>query len=227
MKRYCSVVRWLAASLLALLITRPAQAQTRRAAGVYPARAGAATEARAVPRAPGEALRIRKLEGLGKQYQFRTPDFRTSMGGGMKRPGEWAEIKLTFDTFDEWIDELVVQYYVLTLSKETGKTLYSFYKTTARYVDVEQGNGHLVAAYLPPHAVKRFGAPVAIAVEMAIGEKIVAVAEESDSSPKPPPQWWKDQKVMGDERLTTRDFLQTRRQTPFWLVATDDYEAER
>jgi len=151
------------------------------------------------------------------------------MSPGTKRPGEWAEVKATFDTAPEWIDEVTVQYYVLSLVKEKGGKAYSFFNTAARYADVEQGNGHMVSAYLTPAGVKRFGAPVAVAVTITVAGKTVAEASDSDRSVKLPKRWWESNgSVLGSEAVTPRNgYLLSRKQTPFALINVDDYEAEQ
>lgn len=180
---------------------------------------------------PSEIVRIRRLQGVGKQYLVKTPEYRTTFPSGTKRPQDWAEIKVEFDTAPEWIDEMAVQYYVLTATKDAKdktKTLYSFYKTTARYVDVEQGSGHAGTVYLPPNAIKRYGLPVAVAVEITIGNEIVAEASEADKTLRLPANWWKDPNVLGSENVTIRsEYLLPRRQSPFAFVNIDDYEVER
>lgn len=223
------VIGWRVLVGVILMAVGSAQAQTRRTGGPHPARySGTAADARPA-RASGEIVQIRKFEGVGKQYQVKTPEYRSTVTDGTKRPGDWAEIKLQFDTFEDWIDEIVVQFYVLTQDKEKGKakSAYSFYKATVHCVNVEKGNGHLAAVYLPPHAVKRYGLPVAIAVELSVGGKALPVKSDSEKGLKLPEEWWKDPQVLGSDNVTSREYLTLRSQSPFALAAIDDYEAER
>jgi hypothetical protein len=225
MKRRAAGVAVAVGVLASLMWVRGGLAQARRPA---PGPGRRAAEADAL-HAPDDIAKVRQLDGVGKHYQLRTPEYRTSLSGGTKRPGEWAEIKVLFDTYPDWIDELVVQFYVLTESKDKGKELYSFFKTTVRYLDVEKGQSHAGAVYLPPNAVKRYGLPVAIAVELIVGDKTVASETEFEKRVKlPEQQWWKSNNVLGNQNVTVRnEYLVSRRQSPFALIAMDDYESER
>jgi len=235
MKRRAAGVAVAVGVLASLMWVRSGLAQARRPAPGPGRRAAEADAARA----PGELLKVRRMEGVGKQYQLKTPEFRTSLGGGTKRAQDWAEIKVQFDTYKdtsatnassrEWIDELVVDFYVMTQYKDDrGRERYSYYKTTGRYRDVERGSSHAVAAYLPPSAVKRYGLPAAIAVEMTAGDKVLARETEFEKALKLPEQWWKSPNVLNSENVTVRnEYLVTRSRSPFALVAIDDYETER
>jgi len=177
--------------------------------------------------AAGEGVHIRRIEGVGKQYTVKTPEFTTSHQAGTKRPADWGEIRLIFDTTPEWIDELSVQYFVLTLTKDKGKNLYSFYKTTVRYGDIAGGSGHMVAVYLPPAAVKRYGSPVAVAAEITVADKVVDTRSESGGL-KLPDKWWQDPSVLGKDNVSIRnEYLVSKGHSPFALINIDDYEAER
>lgn len=217
MRHYRGGFRVMATAFFCMMLASGiASAQTRR--GVAPAGARAS-----------EPLRVRRLEGIGKQYLIKTPEYRTSMSPGTKRPSDWAEVKVTFDTAPEWIDDITVQYYVLTAIKGKAGVEYSFFNTTARYADVEQGNGHMVAAYLTPAAVKRYGDPVAVAVAITVAGKTVAEESDNDRLVKLPERWWESSgTVLGSEAVTPRNgYLLSRRQTPFALINISDYEAEQ
>ena len=180
----------------------------------------------ASPETPGKILAIRNLEGLGKHAYVRTPDYRTNMSQGRKPAQDWVQIQLSFETYPEWIDELIVQFYALAATTEGGKQKFSFYRKNVRYTDVERDREHLSAVYLPPRAVKRFGDLVAVAVEISYQGKVIA--SRSIESIKLPQEWWKDPVVIQNENVTPRDgYLLHRSETPFALIAIDDYEVAR
>jgi hypothetical protein len=175
-----------------------------------------------------DGVRIRKLEGIGRKSLVRTPEFRHNLSPSTKRAGDWSEIKLTYDSSAEWIDEVTIQLFALSESKIKNKLVYTLYRKTVRNMDVERGEGHMVTVYLSPNAVKRYGAPIAVAAEMSVGGKPVSVMQESDKSVKLPEEWWKSEKITQSEGVTIRDdYLLTREQSPFGLVAIDDYEGSK
>ncbi|MCX7590164.1 MAG: hypothetical protein N2255_00910 [Kiritimatiellae bacterium] len=174
----------------------------------------------------GQILEIRRLDGLGRHAYVRSPEYRTNMSQGRKPAQDWVQVLLSFETFPEWVDELVVQYYALAMTTEGGKPKYSFYKKNVRYTDLERDREHQAAVYLPPRAVKRYGDLVAVAVEVSHQGKIIAT--KTEASIKLPQEWWKDPLVVQNENVTTRDgYLLDRSETPFALIAIDDYEVGR
>jgi hypothetical protein len=178
----------------------------------------------------GDILRIRKLLGVGRQGLEKTPEYKTSVPRGVKPVGDWAQIMVTYDTASKWIDELVFQYYVLTMTSEDGKKAYSMFKTTARYADIEKGRDHMGTVYLRPNTVKRYGFVVAVGVEISFEGKVVASKSETDPElGSMEEKWWaEDSKVMKSPNVTTRDgYLLERSQTPFALVNIDDYEVSK
>jgi hypothetical protein len=175
-----------------------------------------------------EMVKIRRLDGVGRTGLVKTPEFRTSMPGGTKPPQEWVEIKTTFDTEPEWIEDLVFQYYVLVYNRKEAKTPYSFIQATVRYGDVEQGRGHYSTMYIPPSAVKRYGYPVALGVEISINGKLVDSKYERDSSIRVAEGWWKKDAIVGRKDVVTRQgCLLNRKESPFSLVNIDDHEVAR
>ena len=58
-------------------------------------------------------LRVRKLVGLGNKARLFTPSYTTDVGRGIQRAQEWRTVLLTYDTAPAWIDELLIQFYVL------------------------------------------------------------------------------------------------------------------
>jgi hypothetical protein len=175
-----------------------------------------------------EVLKIRRVEGLARSNLVRTPEFRHNLPGGTKPTQEWVEIKTTFDTSPEWIDEVVFQYYVLTYSRKEKEGPYSFYQASVRYGDVEKGRNHLSTMYIPPSAVKRYGFPVAIGVEVSVNGKVVDVVSDRDNSVRVDDGWWKNPNVIGKEAVIARQgCLLNRKESPFALVNIDDHEVIR
>lgn len=176
----------------------------------------------------GKSVRIRKVIGLGARGAIETPRFQSSVPSTGTKPAQrWAKIEISFDTDPEWMDELTVQYFVMSRRSEGGKIGYSLYTTTAVYMDVKRGREHLGAAYLRPAAIERFGAPVAIAVEISVGGKVVA-EESVEDGLKLSARWWKDPAVVESKDLTMRNgYLLEKARSPFAMVGVDDYEVSR
>lgn len=172
----------------------------------------------------GEVVRLRKLNGIGKHCLIRTPEYRTNIGAGGGDPKEWHQIQVTYDVFPEWIDELTFVFYAMSDPMLIdGKKVYSYYKTTARYVDIEKGQMRSCAAYLRPSAVKRFGEITAVAVEVIYKEQVVDVLSECPK--KYPANWWKNPVITESPDVVVRDgYLVNKSLSPFALIVTEGYE---
>lgn len=178
--------------------------------------------------AAGDVVRIRKFAGAGRQTMEKTPEYKHTASRGIKPAGDWAQVTVTYDTTPEWIDELVFQYYVLTLKVEDGKKAFSFFKTTVKYADIERGREHLSSVYLRPATLKRYGSVVASAVEISFEGKPVCERTDVDPEVKLPERWWTKSEVVESKTVTTRDgYLLDRSQTPFAFVNIDDYEVSK
>lgn len=174
-----------------------------------------------------DVVRIRKLTGLNREGALKTPEYTQSSSlSSVKRPQDWVEVKLTYDTKPAWIDEVAIQFFVLTEYEVKGKFFYILSRKTVRNADVEQGKDHLAAVYLPPNTVKRYGYPVAIAVEVSVDGKVVAaLSQQGERRLKLPDDWWKNDKVVKAEGVSVRDdALLSRDRTPFAMAVIDDYE---
>ncbi|MCK5850368.1 MAG: hypothetical protein KAH23_05585 [Kiritimatiellae bacterium] len=175
-----------------------------------------------------DVLKIRKMTGLTTKGRVKTPEYRSSVGRGLKSSGDWSRVLVEYGTNPEWIDELVFQYYVLTLRIVDGKKAYSLFKTVVRYVDIPKDRRHLSTVFLRPNTVKRYGVPVAIAVEIRYNGQIVAVKNDAIAAAGlPDGEWWKNPRVVDNEELVTvrSGYLLNRAESPFALVNIDDYEA--
>lgn len=171
-----------------------------------------------------EKIVVKKLLGLGKQYVERTPRYAD---GGKKPPAEWIHIQMTYDTEAEWIDDMTVQFFVITQKMEDGKRQLSIFKTTVNYVDIEKGRDHVASVFLRPAALKRYGTILGLAVEVSIGGQ--PVAEKSEEAFKQlPEKWWKEKAIVDGKDTTFRDgYLLARSKTPFAMAHIDDYEVEK
>ncbi len=179
-------------------------------------------------RPPDEQIRIRRITGVGPRARVATPVYQTSMGGGVRRPQDWHVVSVTYDTAPEWIDDLTVQFYVLSMRPDpvTRQNLYSLFRKTVRYGDVERGRDHRAVAFLRPAALKRFGDVVASAAVFSLDGRVVA--EPSEQSVNLPELWWRNPLVVDNPALTVREgYLLNRNESPWMLVNPDDYEVIR
>jgi hypothetical protein len=166
-------------------------------------------------------IAVRKLE---KVERIRTPEYRTTLSSGSKRPKEWIRFSVLYDTLPEWMDGLTFRYYVLLRNpKAPDGKLYTFCGLEVGYSDIEKGRNHISVAFLRPGAVERFGKVYAYAVEVVYKGQILAVRSEAEQ--KFIPKWWMDDRVMKSDKLVRRPgYLLNREQTPWALINVDDFE---
>lgn len=166
----------------------------------------------------GGGLRIQELTGYGPRSLMRSPDASGARGRGGVR--EWAELKIAYDTDNEWTDEITLQYYTLHFLRASGE--YTLLKGAISYVDVARGRGHLGVMYVRPNALARFGEVVGVAVEVSVKGEVVASLSEGKLGPsKPlPAKWWLNPKLTPKE-----GYIVEKAKTPFALLNFDDYEA--
>lgn len=175
--------------------------------------------------APEDQIRVGRLIGIGPRARAATPIYSTSAGGGVKRAQDWNVVSVTYDTAPEWVDDLLVQFYVLSIkpSPETRQNIYSLYKKAVRYGDIERGRDHRAMTFLRPAAVKRYGEVVACAAVFTLEGKIVD--EKSETSVDLPEFWWRNPLVLDSPSLTVREgYLMNRMESPWAMVNPDDYE---
>jgi hypothetical protein len=176
-------------------------------------------------RPPSEELRVRKFVGIGNKGTVFTPSYSTDVGGGVKRAQEWQSFRLSYDTAPEWIDELLIQFFVLGMTRdpETKRNVYSLYKVAVRYVDIQAGRNHMAMAFLRPTALKRYGPVVAAAAVVTLDGAVVAEVSEEDV--ELPEKWWENPRVTDSAATTIRDgYLLHRGKSPWALINPDDYE---
>ncbi len=172
-------------------------------------------------------LRVRSFVGVGNKNLVRTPEYRSSVARSANRAQMWQCLAISYDTAPEWIDEITVRYYAMSLTKEAGAVAYTVFKTSVRYADIKAGTKHLGVAYLHPKAIDRYGDVVAVAVEILNQGEVIA--ERSEIKGKSIPQdWWKNATVMDSPSVKTKEgYLLSKGDSPFALVNIDDYEFAR
>ena len=179
-----------------------------------------ATAQQATGEDPG--VRIKKLSKLGRMT-LETPEYSASGSNAVRNRREWRRILVTYDSAAEWIDDMSISYTLICKGTLDGRPSFSLYTLNVRHADVEKGREHLAAAYLRPAAIKRYGEPYAVAVEISSGCKVVASMTEKPSSF--PEEWWKDPNVVDNDAVIKRDgYLINRKDSPFYLINFDDYE---
>ncbi|MBC8453727.1 hypothetical protein H8D64_01580 [PVC group bacterium] len=172
-------------------------------------------------------LQIKRLKGRDARDTVETPSYSTSVGRGNNRAKDWQMISVEYDTFPEWIDELAVHFYVISMEKdkETRQIVYSYYETLVRYVDIQRDRGHLARAFLRPTALERYGEVVGVAVEMSVDGELVALESDEIKKAGLPEKWWKNPKVLDSKSVTTRKgYLLDREKSPWAFINIDDYE---
>jgi hypothetical protein len=174
-------------------------------------------------------IRVRRFAGIGERFQIKTPIYRSSsIAVPEVPPQDWAEVSLTYDVIPDWIDTLSMKFFVLTQKEEGGKKLFSLYKTTVNYVDVERGRNRTGSVYLTPAALKRYGKVVAIGVEVLHEGKIVGEMSEVEVPGLPKMGWWRQESVSDPAKVTPREgYLLNRSQSPFALINYDDHPVIR
>lgn len=171
-------------------------------------------------------LKIRKFNAMGTKALVTTPQYKSDVSRGAGAAKKWYMISVQYDTEPEWIDELTVEFHVLTSTRDlkTKKDVFSLYKLVVRYVDIARGRGHEATAFMRPSTIKRFGSPIAVAAVFSVkGHVIDAV---SDDSKRMPEKWWNDPRVTDSADVTLRPGrLLDRSDSPWALINIDNYEA--
>ncbi len=168
-------------------------------------------------------LKVRKIEGIGRRGLVQTPNYATSIRRSTRTPGDWARIRITFDTSLPWLDEVAIEYYALLVRKEDGKNKYLLCRQSDVYVDMPRGKDHMGAVYIRPNALKRWGQVVAVAaVVQADGRTQAEVSDAAVEDIKKSGKWWENAKLETKEGILLR-----RSATPFAFINVDDYGVSR
>lgn len=192
---------------------------------------------RAVQGKEASFIRIQDLTGLAKRDVVKTPVYTSSSNKGVKQERDWGEFLVTYEISQnapEWIDDLVFQYYVMSVKTDANRQrVYSLFTKTVKYSDIHNEPGrrmlHKSAVYLRPQAMERFGALEAVAVEVIYDGKVIAVKSDKAKDCKlPDGEWWKNDIVIKNEKVQNRDgYLLNRDESPFAYLNIDDYELIR
>ncbi len=170
-------------------------------------------------------LKIRKFEAMGSRCLVSAPQYRSNIQRGSGREKKWHQISILYDTTPDWIDELTVEFYLLSGIRDlkTKKQVYSLYKLVVRYSDIKQGRGHAATAFLRSTALDRFGPPIAVAAVFSVKGKVIdSVSEDTESMPE---KWWKSPRVIDRADVTVRNgYLLDRSKSPWSMVDFDNYE---
>lgn len=167
------------------------------------------------PAAGKESVVIRKMEIAGTNAKVKTPEFRNDAPSNESQVQgrDWARIAVQYDTDAEWIDELEFRYIVVVKNLKTSA--FTMFPATVTYIDVPKGKRHTSTVFLRPATLERYGAVEWAGVKVYLKGKDtpVAVAQMPD-----------DQRPWSIEYKTREGVLLNRDQTPFALVAIDNYE---
>jgi hypothetical protein len=100
----------------------------------------------------------------------------------------WLHIRVEYDAFPRWINELDVTYYALFagMNEETRETETRLCKGKVTTVNVKQGRGRRSSMFMHPDAMERFGKLEYVAVIFEIGGRPVAAMSQPETETK----WW-------------------------------------
>ena len=200
------------AALVLLFGACEAPAQARR---VTPRPVG--TAASVQPAAGIENVVIRKMEVTGPSARVKTPEFRNDANEPQAPAKDWARITVQYETDADWTDELEFRYMVLVKNHKTDdKIPFAMFPGAVTYVDIPKGKRHTSTVFLRPNTLERYGAVVWAGVKVYLKgrDAPVAVAQMPD-----------DQTPWNTSYPTREGALLNRAQTPFALVAIDNYQA--
>jgi hypothetical protein len=179
-------------------------------------------------------LKLKKFNALSTKSLVESPDYRIRDEPGISKSGkapQWRRINVEYQTTPDWIDELKIDFIVVTLKveREDGKNVqkYSVYKKSVTYIDVEKDRNHFASAFLHPNVEKRYGTTVAVAVILNVdGVKIEEYGEVESSVRKIfGENWWNNPRIMESDVLTPRSgYLLNKKESPFVFMNIDSYE---
>ncbi len=174
---------------------------------------GRAAQVAAAVDAGKEVVLIRKLTGTGTDGRVKTPDYSVSSSES-SRVQDWLRVTVAYETESEWIDELEFRYFVVVKHPKTAA--FTMFTASVTYLDIAKGKNHVSDMFLRPNTLARYGDIERFAVEIYAKGELLA----SNALPNNPPNWWQGalnvRKVEG--------MLLNRAQTPFALIAYDNYE---
>ena len=178
-------------------------------------------------------------------WSARTPRI---YGNAQNKEQTWGVFEYSFETKAPWTDNMTATFHLLLDAEEIIKKKevpedtprFSYMTLTLRYSDIPKGKDHKISAVLLPVALQRFGKPIALGVEVAVGDTVVyvdekniapvlAVAMQRVAQANPGgklPKWWEfinATSAIQSKMARRNDYLLDRAKTPFSVVAIDDY----
>lgn len=202
-----------AGALVFLCSVSDASAQAKRVTPRPAGTTGAAVQP-ATTAAGKEGAVIRKMEVTGPTAKVKTPEFKTDASEPQAQARDWARIAVQYETDAEWTDELEFRYMVLVKNPKTSA--YTMFPATVNYIDIPKGKRHTSTVFLRPATLERYGNVEWAGVKIYLKGKDtpVAVAQMPENDLRP----WTATVASMPGVLLNRD------QTPFALVAIDNYE---
>lgn len=180
-------------------------------------------------------------------WSARTPRI---YGNSQNKEQTWGVFEYSFETKALWTDNMSATFHIMLDAVDVIKNSkgqipddtprFSYMTLTLRYSDIPKGKDHKICAVLPPAALERFGKPIAIGLEVTVGDTVVyaddknvapllagamqkvAAANNSVKLPK----WWEFVNAypqIQSKMARRNDYLVDRAKTPFAVVAIDDY----
>ncbi|GEM_PF-3430943 len=130
---------------------------------------------------------------------------------GVPPSQRWLQIQTTFETNQEWIDELTFRYYILVGDGANAKILVG----EVTHVDIpRKAGGNVTFAYVHPNTLQRYTRgqlPDRITVQVLYKERPLTQINARGEGAQ---RWWEAQ-------VNTRGFVLPPRETPFSLVVLD------
>jgi len=209
-------------AIISIMMGSECFAQSARTGRTTGSGSGAKSTTRAGDDGGKTGINFRKFYALDRNSFVKSPKYDPSQQPSAGREKEWAQFAINYDTSVEWIDALVIQYYVLSEKMVDGKKAYSLFKKTVKYIDIAKGRAHIGDVYLHPKAIERYGKVVAAGFEASIDGKEVGKDYKTEGI-NLGADWWT--KLADDSKVTVRDgYLLDRGESPFAMSNIDDYE---
>lgn len=178
---------------------------------------GGASAKAAAAKTAGQAdreIQVRKVE----LNQVKTPDYSSNAGESSITVKDWAKIIVRFDTDPDWIDQLEMRFYIVV--KNPKNSAFTMFTGAYVYSDIPKGRNHMVAVYLRPRTLERYGNVVEQAGVEVYSKGEVLSAGSFPNSNKP---WWRT----ATNVRTMEGYVIDRSQTPFAVIAADNYELSK
>ena len=183
--------------------------------------------------------------GQENTWSSRTPRI---YGNAQNKEQTWGVFEYTFETKVPWTDNMTATFHLMLDAQEViqkkevpeDTPRFSYMTLTLHYNDIPKGKDHKICAVLLPAALKRFGKPIGLGVEVSVGDTVVytddknvapllvgAMQKVASANPGGKlPKWWEfvnNYPAIQSKMARRNDYLVDRSKTPFAVVAIDDY----